>query len=355
MKIVAKFEIGYWQYLDENSNIVQALPEFAQDLNHLIDLYRRMQRTRLLDAKAVVLQRTGKMGTYPSSLGQEAVSTGLGDAMQPDDVFCPYYRDQGALLERGVSQTEILSYWGGDERGADYQNSREDFPLCVPIATQCLHACGVAYAIKYRKQKRAVVTSIGDGGTSEGDFYEALNLAGAWQLPVVFVINNNQWAISVPRPIQTHAPTLAQKGIAAGIPSLQVDGNDVIAVRDAVSTALARARQGHGPTLIEAITYRLCDHTTADDARRYWNEETVKDARAKEPLIRLRNYLTQQNVWSDAQEEKMLQELNQDLDKALKEYVNKPTQPAESILDFLYEELPEAMLDQREALGVENA
>ncbi len=355
MKTVAKFEIGYLQYLDENSNIVQELPAFAKDLDHLIDLYRRMQRTRLLDAKAIVLQRTGKMGTYPSSLGQEAVSTGLGDAMRPEDVFCPYYRDQGALLERGVTQSEILSYWGGDERGANYEFAREDFPLCVPIATQCLHACGVAYAFKYRKQPRAVVTSIGDGGTSEGDFYEALNLAGAWQLPVVFVINNNQWAISVPRPVQTNAPTLAQKGIAAGIPSLQVDGNDVIAVRDAVGTALENARKGGGPTLIEAITYRLCDHTTADDARRYWNEEVVTDARGKEPLIRLRNYLTAQKVWDDACEEKLLQELTKELDQALKDYINKPAQPPESIVDFLYAELPEAMLDQREAIGENNA
>ncbi|MDQ2994301.1 MAG: pyruvate dehydrogenase (acetyl-transferring) E1 component subunit alpha [Pseudomonadota bacterium] len=355
MKTVAKFEIEYLQYLNEHSEIVQKLPAFADDLEHLKDLYRRMQRTRLLDAKAIVLQRTGKMGTYPSSLGQEAISTGLGDAMRKEDVFCPYYRDQGALLERGVTQAEILSYWGGDERGADYQHAREDFPLCVPIATQCLHACGVAFAFKYRKQPRVVVTAIGDGGTSEGDFYEALNLAGAWQLPVVFVINNNQWAISVPRGIQTNAATLAQKGIAAGIPSLQVDGNDVIAVRDAVATAVENARTGGGPTLIEAISYRLCDHTTADDARRYWDEPTVTTARAKEPLIRLRAYLTAQNAWSDAEEEKMLNMLSEELDAAVKEYINKPAQPPESIMDFLYEELPEAMLDQRESVGVHHA
>jgi 2-oxoisovalerate dehydrogenase E1 component alpha subunit len=350
MKIVAEFSIHYQQYLNENGEVVQALPAFAKDADHLIRLYTSMQRTRMLDAKAVLMQRTGKMGTYPSSLGQEAVSTGLGDAMRPEDVFCPYYRDQGALLERGVTMAEILSYWGGDERGADFQVPREDFPASVPIATQCLHACGVAYAFKYRQQPRVAVTSIGDGGTSEGAFYEALNLAGAWNLPVVFVINNNQWAISVPRGIQTHAQTLAQKAIAAGIEGVQVDGNDVIAVREIVGKAIEKARAGQGPTLVEAVTYRLADHTTADDAKRYWNDEVVKVAATKEPLIRLRRYLSEQGAWSDAQEKQLTDQLMLELDQAIKDYANKPPQPPENIMDYLFEELPEAMLDQREIL-----
>jgi 2-oxoisovalerate dehydrogenase E1 component alpha subunit len=270
--------------------------------------------------------------------------------MRPEDVFCPYYRDQGALLERGVTMAEILSYWGGDERGADFQVPREDFPASVPIATQCLHACGVAYAFKYRQQPRVAVTSIGDGGTSEGAFYEALNLAGAWNLPVVFVINNNQWAISVPRGIQTHAQTLAQKAIAAGIEGVQVDGNDVIAVREIVGKAIEKARAGQGPTLVEAVTYRLADHTTADDAKRYWNDEVVKVAATKEPLIRLRRYLSEQGAWSDAQEKQLTDQLMLELDQAIKDYANKPPQPPENIMDYLFEELPEAMLDQREIL-----
>lgn len=351
MKTVAEFTIQHQQYLDEKGQPVQDLPTFAHNTEHLIRLYTSMQRTRLLDAKAVIMQRTGKMGTYPSSLGQEAVSTGLGDALKPEDVFCPYYRDQGALLERGVTQAEILGYWGGDERGADFQVPREDFPPSVPIATQCLHACGVAYAFKYRKQPRVALTSIGDGGTSEGAFYEALNLAGAWQLPVVFVINNNQWAISVPRHVQSQAQTLAQKGIAAGIEGIQVDGNDVIAVRHIVGTAVEKARAGNGPTVIEAITYRLADHTTADDAKRYWDEATVKTAALKEPMIRLRQYLTAQGAWSDTHEKKLLEELAIELDNSIKEYANKPPQPPENIMDYLFKELPEAMLDQRETLG----
>lgn len=350
MKTVAEFSIQYQQYLNEHAQVTQELPAFAQDPAHLIRLYTSMQRTRLLDAKAVLMQRTGKMGTYPSSLGQEAVSTGLGDAMRPEDVFCPYYRDQGAMLERGVTMAEILSYWGGDERGADFQGPREDFPVSVPIATQCLHACGVAYAFKYRKQPRVAVTSIGDGGTSEGAFYEALNLAGAWNLPVVFVINNNQWAISVARHIQSQAQTLAQKAIAAGIDGIQVDGNDVIAVRDVVGKAIEKARSGQGPTVIEAVTYRLADHTTADDAKRYWNDDIVKAAATKEPMIRLRQYLTTQGAWSDTHEAQLVTQLTAELDQAIKEYANKAPQPAENIMDYLFKELPEAMLDQREIL-----
>ncbi len=350
MKTVAEFKIQFHQYLNEDGQVVQTLPAFAQDHNHLIQLYTSMQRTRLLDAKAVLMQRTGKMGTYPSSLGQEAVATGLGDAMKPEDVFCPYYRDQGALLERGVTLTEILSYWGGDERGADFQVPREDFPTSVPIATQCLHACGVAYAFKYRKQPRVAVTSLGDGGTSEGAFYEAVNLAGIWNLPVVFVINNNQWAISVPRNIQTHAQTLAQKAIAGGIEGVQVDGNDVIAVREIIGRAVEKARTGQGPTVVEALTYRLSDHTTADDAKRYWNEEVVKSAATKEPVIRLRKYLTDQGAWSDEKEKQLIDQLSQELDQALKEYASKTPQPPENIIDFTFKELPEAMLDQREQL-----
>lgn len=350
MKTVAEFSIQYHQFLNEEGHVVQALPAFANDHNHLIRLFTSMQRTRLLDAKAVIMQRTGKMGTYPSSLGQEAVATGLGDAMRPEDVFCPYYRDQGALLERGVTLDEILSYWGGDERGADFQVAREDFSPSVPIATQCLHACGIAYAFKYRKQPRVAVTSLGDGGTSEGAFYEAVNLAGAWNLPVVFVINNNQWAISVPRGIQTHAQTLAQKAIAGGIEGVQVDGNDVIAVREIVGRAVEKARNGAGPTVVEAVTYRLSDHTTADDAKRYWNEEVVKGATTKEPLIRLRRYLTEQGVWNEEKEKQLIDQLSQELDQALKDYANKLPQPPENIIDFTFQEVPEAMLEQREIL-----
>ena len=235
----------------------QSLPEFARDPAALLPLYRAMVRTRLFDAKAITLQRTGKLGTFASSLGQEAIGVGVASAIREEDVLLPYYRDHAAQFPRGVTIVECLLYWGGDERGSDFSGPRQDFPNCVPIGNQVCHAVGVAYAFKLRREARVTVCIIGDGGTSKGDFYEAMNLAGVWRAPVVFVINNNQWAISAPRNIQTAAQTLAQKGIAAGIEGRQVDGNDVIAVRHVIQEAVEKARTGDGPTLIEAISYRF--------------------------------------------------------------------------------------------------
>ena len=222
----------------------------------MVAMYRAMVLTRTFDAKAVALQRTGRLGTYASSLGQEAVAVGVGVAMAPEDVLLPYAREHGTQLLRGVTLTELFLFWGGDERGNDFGSPRQDFPVTVPIATHVPHATGVAMAFKLRGEPRAAVCLFGDGATSKGDFYEGLNLAGVWGVPAVFVISNNGWAISMPRAGQTAAGTLAQKAIAAGVSCEQVDGNDVVAVRVAVEGALVRARAGGGPHLIEAITYR---------------------------------------------------------------------------------------------------
>jgi pyruvate dehydrogenase E1 component alpha subunit len=217
---------------------------------------------------AVALQRTGQLGTYASSLGQEAVGVGVADAMQSGDVLLPSFREQAAQLVRGVTPLELLLYWGGDERGSDFAGPRQDFPICITVGGHAPHAAGVAMAFKLSGEPNVAVCVFGDGATSKGDVYEAMNIAGAWNLPVVFVVNNNQWAISLPRGKQTRAETLAQKAIAAGFEGEQVDGNDVIAVREVTARALAGARAGAGPRLIEALTYRLADHTTADVATR---------------------------------------------------------------------------------------
>lgn len=351
MTTVVNFSVEFLQYLDAQGNVVKPLPAFAKDNTILVELYSAMLKTRLFDAKAVALQRTGKMGTFPSSLGQEAVAVGMGHAMSPSDIFCPYYRDQGAMFMRGVKMEELLAYWGGDERGSDYQGPRRDFPIAVPIASQCLHATGCAFALKYNHEPSAVVTTVGDGGTSKGDFYEALNLAGAWNLPVVFVVNNNQWAISVPLKAQTHAQTLAQKAIAAGFEGIQIDGNDVIAMKDAVENALAKAKRGEGPTLIEAVTYRLCDHTTADDAKRYVDVACVDAAWAAEPIKRLYNYLVDQHAWSKEQDEELSQAISTQIDHAVETYINMPAQPATAIVDYHYDVWPQNLQDQRDELG----
>lgn len=347
MSVVATFQIEHEQFLDATGRARPTLPGFAADPRHLIPLYRTMVLTRIFDAKAIALQRTGKIGTFASSLGQEAVSVGVGSAMAPEDVLLPAYREYGAQIWRGVTMVEILLYWSGDERGMDFSGPRHDFPICVPIATQCCHAAGVGYAIKLRREPRVAVTVFGDGATSKGDFYEAINVAGAWRLPVVFVVNNNQWAISVPRATQTGAPTLAQKAIAAGFEGRQVDGNDVIAVRHGVEQALARARSGGGPTLIEALTYRLGDHTTADDATRYRDAATVKAQWALEPVSRLRTHLVQCGVWDRAREEELERQCAARVQEAVDAFLAIPPPPPEQMFDHLYATLPAALAEQR--------
>jgi len=348
LKTIAEFKIGYSQFLDPDGKPVTELPEFARDPEQLLRMYRLMTQTRVFDTKAINLQRTGKLGTYASSLGHEAAHVGVGAAMREEDCFAPMYREYGAQFWRGVKMSEVLLYWGGDERGNDFSGPPHDFAWCVPIATQCLHAAGAALAFKLRGEARCAVSVIGDGGTSEGNFYEALNLASVRKLPAVFVVVNNKWAISVPLSIQTAAETLAQKAVAAGMPGVQVDGNDVIAVRDAMETALARARAGDGPTLVEAVTYRLSDHTTADDASRYRDPAEVEAARANEPLIRLRKYLVGIGAWDEEKEQALLAACAEKVEAAVKDYVETPVQETGAMFDYMYSELPESMEEQRE-------
>ena len=238
-------------------------------------------------------------------------------------------------------------YWGGDERGNAFSAQPHDFAWSVPIATQCLHAAGAALAFKIRKEPRVAVTVVGDGGTSKGDFYGAINVAGAMTLPLVAVIVNNQWAISVPRRMQTSAKTLAQKGIAAGLPSIQVDGNDIIAMRAALDHALKRGREGGGGSVIEAVTYRLSDHTTADDARRYRPDDEVKAAWQREPLKRLKTYLVAQNAWNDSQEEAWKAECGTRVDTEVNAYLETKSQPVEAVFDYTYAEVPADLAAQR--------
>src|SRR5450631_2999691 len=347
MTIVAEFKIAYRQILDPTGSVVAPLPRFAANSGEVVKMYEAMTRVRVFDAKAVNLQRTGQLGTYPPSLGHEATHIGVGAAMRPEDVLAPVYREFGTQLWRGVTMTEILTYWGGDERGSDFAVPRHDFAWCVPIATQTLHAAGAAMAFKILKQPRCALAYIGDGGTSEGAFYEALNLAGARGLPVVFVIVNNGWAISVPVAAQTAARTLAQKAVAAGIPGVQVDGNDVFAVRQVVGEALEAARHGAGPMLIEALTYRLSDHTTADDASRYRSAQEVKDAWALEPLIRFRAYLINAGIWDAAKEESLLEECTLKVDAAVTEYLGKSKPSTDAMFDHLFAALPAQLREQR--------
>ena len=348
MKTVAEFEIQYHQFLDAEGRALGPLPEFAKDPAELLKMYRLMTLVRAFDTKCINLQRTGKLGTYASCLGHEATHVGVGAAMRPDDVLAPVYREYGSQLWRGVKMSEVLMYWGGDERGNDFSVPRHDFAWNVPIGSGVLHAAGAAMAFKIRGEKRCAVAYIGDGGTSQGSFYEAMNLAGARNLPVVYVIVNNKWAISVPIEQQTATRTLAQKAVAAGIPGVQVDGNDIIAVRHIMNEALAAARRGEGPTVVEAVTYRLSDHTTADDASRYRREQEVKAAWSTEPLLRARAYLVNAGVWDDKREEELKASCAKDVDAAVEQYLNTGKQSTDSMFDYLFARLPKNTMAQRE-------
>ena len=349
MATVATFEIEYLQYLGPDGRLVREdLPEFARDRRNLVELFKTMLYVRTFDTKSVALQRTGKLGTYASCLGHEAAHIGIGSAMQYDDVFAPSYREYGAQIVRGVKPRDILMYWGGDERGNDFSGPPHDYPWCVPIATQCLHAAGAALAFKLRGEPRVAVTCVGDGGSSKTDTYAAINSAGAYALPFILCIVNNQWAISVPRKSQTGAKTLAQKGIAGGLDCVQVDGNDIIAVRAAMDHALRRARNGHGGSVLELVTYRLSDHTTADDARRYRDDAEVKAAWEREPMSRLRTFLISEGVWSEAEEAAWKEECGKKVDEEVNAYLETKVQPVEAMFDYLYAELPADIAAQRE-------
>lgn len=348
MTKVCEFEIHHTRYLDAEGRASAPLPLFSEDTNSLKALYRWMVLTRTFDAKAIALQRTGRLGTFASSLGQEAVTVGAAAAMKDDDVLVPSFREQGALLVRGVPMKTQFLYWGGDERGSVYENNSRDFPNAVPVGTHAPHAAGAAMAFKLRGEKNAVLCLFGDGATSKGDVYEAMNIAGVWKLPVVFVINNNQWAISVSRARQTAAETLAQKAIGVGIGGEQVDGNDIIAVRHVVGQALERARAGEGPHLVEAVTYRLTDHTTADDASRYRDDETVAAHWKEDPVARLRNYLSENTGWSKEDEEKLIEAAAAEVEAAAQAYMDEPPQPVEAMFDYLFAELPAELARQRD-------
>jgi pyruvate dehydrogenase E1 component alpha subunit len=338
------------RFLAADGHLEQALPEALADPGVLRNLYHWMCLTRAFDGKAIELQRSGRLGTYPPCIGQEAVGVGVAFAMHREDVLVPSFREQAAQLYRGVTAAELLLYWGGDERGSDFAVPRQDFPISATVGGHAPHAAGVALAFKLRHEPRAAVCMFGDGATSKGDVYEAMNVAGLWRLPVVFVVSNNEWAISTPRAEQTAAATLAQKAVAAGFDGDQVDGNDVIAVAHVMSEALRAARSGEGPTLVECLTYRMGDHTTVDDASRYRNEAEVAAWRERDPLARLKAYLQAQGAWSDADEAELAERCASEVGAAADAYLATPPQAPESMFEYLFAELPRDLAAQRDHL-----
>ena len=295
MKSIGEFSVTYLQILDEFGVCDKKLmPSISRDV--LVEMYNAMVLTRAFDDKALKLQRQGRLGTYAPMRGQEACQIGSAFALQKDDWVFPAFRENGIFMIKGVSAEMLFRYWAGDERGMQIPKDVNILPVSITVGAHLPHAVGASMAFKYQKKKNVSVVYFGDGATSEGDFHTAMNFAGVYKVPCIFICQNNQWAISVPVKDQTASKTIAQKAIAYGFPGVQVDGNDVFAVYSAMTTAVDRARNGEGPTLIECFTYRLTDHTTSDDAKKYRPESEVREWEKKDPLPRFENYLLQEKI-----------------------------------------------------------
>ena len=346
--LVARFEIRLRRYIDEEGAIVRPLPSALSEPRTIIRLYRAMVLARTLDAKCVALNRQGRLGTYATAFGQEAVPIGVASAMRRDDILVPSYRENAALLWRGVGIDEVLSYYAGSERGSNWAGPAHDFPTSITVGGHALHAAGAAFAVRYRGQARAVACVFGDAATSKGDVYEAFNLAGVWHLPVVFVIANNQWAISTPIERQTASETLAQKGLAGGLAVEQADGNDVVAVHEAVRMGLDRARSGGGATLVEAVTYRLADHNTADDARRYRDPAEVDAHAGAEPIGRVRRWLESVQAWNEARETGLRAVCSAVVEAGVAKLLAATPEPPSVMFEHLYAEPPAELARQRD-------
>jgi pyruvate dehydrogenase E1 component alpha subunit len=350
-RIEPTITIDYLSILDEDGNLDTSLePEITAET--LLKMYRAMLLGRRFDERMLDLQRQGRIGTFPPIKGQEAAQIGSVILLRESDWLAPSFRETAAEIMRGRSMESVLLYYNGYSEGNIIPATNKDMPMAVPVASQILHATGLGWAAKYRRTDEVVMTFFGDGATSEGDFHEGMNCAAVYQVPVVFVCQNNHWAISVPIARQTHSETLAQKAVAYGMPGIQVDGNDILAVYAATKEAVDRARNGGGPTLIECVTYRIMMHTTSDDPKKYRSEEEVERWRRRDPLIRYRDYLVKKGVLPEnrlpALDEEVKQEIQAAVDRAERQ-MQEFTDPLD-LFAHLYADLPPHLERQRAAL-----
>jgi pyruvate dehydrogenase E1 component alpha subunit len=321
-------------------------PELSDDTVQA--LYRKMVFVRLADHRALNLQRQGRLGTYAPVHGQEAAQVGSAHALGEDDWVFPSFRETGVCTMRGMSLRNVYLYWMGNEMGHRVAENVHVFPISIPVGSHPLHAVGAAWAAKLKGEKMCTVAYFGDGGTSEGDFHEAMNFAGVFGTPTIFLCQNNQYAISVPRKIQTAAKTLAQKAIAYGFDGIQVDGNDLFAVYAATKEAREKALSGGGPTMIEAVTYRFGPHTTADDPTKYRKDQELEEWKPRDPLLRTQRYLQKKGLWSAKLEEEIKQEAEAEINRAVEEAENFVAPGAGEFFDFTFEELTPNLKEQRE-------
>jgi len=341
-----RFQVEHLSILDSEGNLDTALEPKLAD-TELRSLYRAMLLGRRLDERMVRLQRQGRIGTFAPTKGQEAAQIGSIFTLRPTDWMVPSFRETAAMIWRGWPIEKLLLFFAGHLEGGQPAPDQHDLPIAIPVSTQLPHAVGLAYAAQYRGDDAVVMAYFGDGATSEGDFHEAMNFAGVWHVPVIFVCQNNQWAISVPLKKQTHSRTIAQKALAYGLPGIQVDGNDVLAVYAAAREAVERARAGDGPTLIECVTYRLGVHTTADDPTKYRTAEEVAMWERKDPLTRFRGYLEKRNLLEEGLEQKV----DDEIAEAIRRFEATPPADPLVMFDHAYAELPPDVRAQRDAMA----
>jgi pyruvate dehydrogenase E1 component alpha subunit len=313
-------------------------------------LYELMVVTRDVDGEFVNLQRQGELALFASCCGQEAAQVGAAACLRKTDWLFPQYRELGVFLVRGIAPGQVGVAWRGTWHGGLDFITKHCAPISVPIGTQTLHAVGAAMAAQRLGEDSITVAFLGDGATSEGDVHEALNFAAVFKTPCVFYVQNNQWAISVPLHGQTAAPSIAHKAIGYGMPGVRVDGNDVLACYAVMSEAAARARAGDGPTLVEAITYRLGPHTTSDDPTRYRSEEELKQWQALDPIPRYRAYLEGRGLWTQRLEDRIAarsQRLRADLREAV---FAAPDIDIDEVFTTVYAEMTPGLEAQRQQL-----
>lgn len=321
------------------------MPKLSDE--QIVKAYKDMLFARTADLQIVSYQRQGRIYTYPPNYGQEAIAGAVGSIMRDEDWLVPAFREMGAYLAKGVTLKELFLYFMGYEDGSMFKGAKNILPMSVPIASQFLHAVGIGYEIKYNKKDQVVYAFVGDGGTSEGDFHEAINFAGVWKVPVVFVVQNNQYGISTPFSVQTASKSIAIKSVAYGVQGVKVDGNDYFAMYTAVENATKYAKEGNGPVLIEAVTYRKGAHTTSDDPTKYRTKEEEDAWDKKDPLDRLKAYLVAKKLWTDKEETKLVSQYKKEVDRQFEEAENYPAYKLEDVFQFMYADTPDDLIKQK--------
>jgi pyruvate dehydrogenase E1 component alpha subunit len=348
-KVETPSTLEHLSVLDENGGVDRDLePDLSDDL--LQRMHQKMLLARRFDERMLSLQRQGRIGTFAPVRGQEAAQIGSVAALEDEDWVVPAYREIAVHVWRGLPLEGMLIYNSGYNEGGHVPEEHNVLPVAIPVGTQMLHAAGLAYGLRLQKSGRVVLTYFGDGATSEGDFHEALNFAGVFACPVVFLCQNNQYAISVPLEKQTSSRTLAQKAFAYDLPCLQVDGNDVLAVYLATQEAVARAREEHRPTLLECITYRLGVHTTVDDPSKYRDEEEVKAWEKRDPLPRFQKYLREKKLLDDEEIEEAEESAKREIGEAIDRWGERTGKLKKEapIFEHVFAEPPPYLVEQRE-------